>query len=361
MNMRRLDGYRAGINLGLWLSQNGEKSHEHFKSFITRKDIARIASWDMDHVRLPIDYFTFEEDVKPGVYKEETLFYVDQCLVWCKEVGLNLILDLHVAPGFAFYGINPEIQNPVVIPGAPHNNLFLNTNFQERFINIWRMFTKRYIAEGNNLIFELMNELVWQSTTPWNQLWLKTLSAIRAIDPNRTIVIGGNKNNDARELSNLALTDDPGVVYTFHIYEPGMFTHQRLPWIPYLTNYLKPVSYPFLKSDHNEFFDSFDRMGLVPPLYHREQFNRDFLFEALTPARQFMLETGKELFCGEFGVCENCDIDSSIRWFEDIISLFNEMDIGYTIWNYIDFSHIMQNEPRKEKCTEIIQLAKKKV
>jgi hypothetical protein len=74
-----------------------------------------------------------------------------------------------------------------------------------------------------------------------------------------------------------------------------------------------------------------------------------------------MLETGKELFCGEFGVCENCDIDSSIRWFEDIISLFNEMDIGYTIWNYIDFSHIMQNEPRKEKCTEIIQLAKKKV
>jgi aryl-phospho-beta-D-glucosidase BglC (GH1 family) len=69
--MRRLRGYQAGINLGLWLSQNGGKSHEHFASLITRDDIARIASWGMDHVRLPVDYFTFEDDANPGVYKED--------------------------------------------------------------------------------------------------------------------------------------------------------------------------------------------------------------------------------------------------------------------------------------------------
>jgi len=354
--MKRLSGYKAGINLGLWLSQNGGRSHEHFSTFITQADIERIAAWGMDHVRLPVDYFTFEDDAHPGVYQEETLAYVDGCLEWCKTAGLNLILDLHVAPGFAFYGTNPEIENPVVIPGAPQNTLFLDPMLQDRFVNIWRMFTTRYAAEGRNLAFELMNELVWQSSEPWNQLWQRTLAAIRSIDQDRTVIIGGNTNNDARELKHLALTEDPGVVYTFHIYEPGMFTHQRSPWIPYLANYPKPIAYPFAKTDHLAFFEAFDRMGLVPPIYRREQFDRHFLFDCLEPARRFIAETGKELFCGEFGVCENCAIDSSIRWFEDMIGLFNEMGIGHTAWNYIEFSHIMRNDPRQEKCAEIVRL-----
>ena len=356
MDMSRLSGYRAGVNLGHWLSQNNGKSHEHFSSYITRADIARIASWGMDHVRLPVDYFTFEDDAAPGVYKEDALAYVDQCLAWCKEAGLNLILDLHEAPGFAFFGVNPAIENPIAIPGAKTNTLFTDESQQQRFINIWRMFARRYAAEGRNLIFELMNELVWQSTGPWNKLWLETLAAIRAIDPDRTVMIGGNHNNDLRELKHLALTEDPGVVYTFHIYEPGMFTHQRSPWIPYLANYPRPVTYPFTVAEHHEFFDAFDRLGLVPPLYRRERFDRDFLSDWLEPARQFMAETGKELHCGEFGVGDFCDIESSIRWFEDIVGLFNEMGVGHSAWSYVGFGHIMEDRPRREKCAAIIKM-----
>lgn len=69
-----------------------------------------------------------------------------------------------------------------------------------------------------------------------------------------------------------------------------------------------------------------------------------------------MAETGKELFCGEIGVNENCDISSSIRWFEDIVGLFEELGICHTVWNYIEFGHIMQNSQRKEQCEEIIRL-----
>jgi endoglucanase len=353
--MSRLSGYRAGINLGLWLSQNNGKSIDHFKEYITRSDIARIASWGMDHIRLPVDYFTFEDDTQPGVYKEEALIYIDHCLEWCCEFGLNMILDLHAAPGFAFYNTSPGINNPVSIPGATENTLFLDETLQQRFVQIWRMFAQRYVAEGNHLVFDLMNELVWQSSDPWNRLWLETVAAIRAIDPARTLMIGGNRNNDVNELANLAIIDDPGVVYTFHIYEPGMFTHQRSPWIPYLAQYPKPVTFPFSLEDHRDFFDAFDALGLVPPLYRRENFGYDFLNDALEPARRFMAETGKELHCGEFGVNENCDIDSSIRWFEDIIGRFEEMGIGHTVWNYLEFSHIMQDQPRKEKCIDIIR------
>ena len=104
--MKRLDGYMAGVNLGGWLSQytgNLKRDPEHhFDRFITRQDIQQIASWGMDHVRLPFDYPLFEDDDKPFQYKEFGFKYVDDCLAWCKEAGLNLILDMHMAPGFSF-------------------------------------------------------------------------------------------------------------------------------------------------------------------------------------------------------------------------------------------------------------------
>lgn len=59
-------------------------------------------SWGLDHVRLPVDYMLFEFDDAPGVYDEARLDYVDRTLRWCKQYGLNLILDLHHAPGFFF-------------------------------------------------------------------------------------------------------------------------------------------------------------------------------------------------------------------------------------------------------------------
>ena len=59
--MRTLDGFKKGVNLGGWLSQ-GPLDKEHLDTFITEKDIARIASWGLDHVRLPIDYDNFENE-----------------------------------------------------------------------------------------------------------------------------------------------------------------------------------------------------------------------------------------------------------------------------------------------------------
>ncbi len=59
----------------------------------------------MDHVRLPIDYMVLEDDDKPFEYKEEGFSYIDQCISWCEKYKLNIILDLHRAPGYAFHSL----------------------------------------------------------------------------------------------------------------------------------------------------------------------------------------------------------------------------------------------------------------
>jgi len=300
-------------------------------------------------VRLPVDYFTIEERAKPGVFIEQALAVIDRCIGWCKDLGLNLILDLHEAPGFEFF-----------LPGSGAITLFTDAGQQERFINIWRMLARRYRAEGRSVMFELLNELVWETSEPWNDLSRRTVAAVREIDAERVILIGGNNHANVNELANLALDDDPHIAYTFHFYEPGLFTHQHVEWIPQLAWYQKQVDYPFRMADHAGFFEAFKGQYELPPLYRREVIDAPFLYDSLEPARAFMARTGKEVLCGEFGVCPNCGIEASVRWFEDTCRLFGEMGVGHTVWNYTRFSHIMQETPRKEGCRAIIDVVSHK-
>lgn len=358
--MARLTNYRAGVNLGHWLSQNGGKgSDAYFSHFIQESDIARIASWGMDHIRVPVDYFTFEQDAHPGIYDESRLAYIDNCLAWCKRHGLCMILDLHEAPGYSFFNAN-ETGRADAFAGSRSNSMFSDPGLQERFIAIWEMFAKRYQAEGRSLAFELLNEIVLEDIGQWNRLWRKAVSRIRAIDADRTIIIGGNKNSDPSELQNLDLTSDEGVVYTFHFYEPGIFTHQRSPFIPYLANYPVPVTYPFTQAEHQAFFDAFAQQGLVPDAYRRDTFGKDFLSELLAPVRSFQEETGREVFCGEYGVNEFADYASTLRWYTDLLDLLNAMQIGHTAWSYVGFSTFMRDTPRAVRYPDIVEIISKK-
>ena len=89
--MRGMDGYMRGVNLGGWLSQFDAPTKEHFDTFITEDDIRRIAGLGLDHVRVPVDYTVIEtEDGEPI---EEGYRYIDNCVQWCRENGLHMILD----------------------------------------------------------------------------------------------------------------------------------------------------------------------------------------------------------------------------------------------------------------------------
>ena len=61
--MKSFKGFQKGVNLGGWISQFKEYDVNHFKSFITEKDISDIASLGFDHVRVPVDYNVLEDEV----------------------------------------------------------------------------------------------------------------------------------------------------------------------------------------------------------------------------------------------------------------------------------------------------------
>ena len=326
--MKTLKGYMYGVNLGHWISQYGDKSHEHFGSFITESDFQRISEWGLDHVRLPVDYMIFESDDNPGEYNEDGLKYVDFSLEMCKKYGLNVVLDLHHTPGF-FFGNRFDHDK---------NNLFESEEQQQRFINIWKMFSNRYKNEGDNIVFELLNELVLEDTAPWNMLWQKCVAEIRKISPERKIIIGSNMWNSIEHLKHLEIADDPNIIYNFHCYAPFLFTHQRASWEPNMVAYQTSVTYPLNVAEHARFFEQNDRYLLD----NYTVIGKEQLREFFAPAVEFMQKSGHDLYCGEFGVIANADLESTKRWLYDMTSLFNEYGIGHAVWSYRGFSRITE-------------------
>ncbi len=322
-----MEHFVRGVNLGGWLSQYREYDHAHFRTFITRRDIAQVAAWGFDHVRLPVDYPLLESDDSPGTCREDGFRYIDACLEWCQAAGLGVVLDLHRAPGYTF-------SNTLRKETAHLNTLFSSGADQERFIALWQAIVNRYKNAGLPVIFELLNEVVLPESGPWNALVRRTLEAIRTVSPDARVMIGSNRYNAASELKQLEIFDDLNVCYTFHFYEPILFTHQRAPWVRVAVEYNQPLEYPGTFTGLREFLQRAPEYRAAYGWLTDRPLDRALLQEFLQPACDFVRETGRDLYCGELGVIEHADPASRRRWHADLLALLRENGIGWAVWSY---------------------------
>lgn len=317
-----MEKYQAGVNLGGWISQYRTFDHEHFKSFITEKDIRQIASWGMDHIRLPIDYPVLEDDAQPKVYKENGFVYIDSCIEWCKKYGLNIILDLHKAAGYSFGTLET-------------NSLFDDQAMMDRFIGLWKTIATRYSSEGDNVILELLNEVVEPSSDRWNKLAHETVAAIREIDEDRDIILGGNQYNSINMLKEIELVkDDPHIVYTFHFYLPFLFTHQKASWTPVVRDYNQEVQYPGKCPNLQEFLDKNPKYRDEYEPFADLQMDKELIIRDVKPALDFIGQTRESVYCGEYGVIDHAPLQSRINWHRDFIDVLKQLEIGRACWSY---------------------------
>lgn len=316
-----MSDFSTGVNLGGWLSQYREASSSHFESFIQEADIERIAGWDMDHVRLPVDYPVIEDPDRPGSLLESGIAHVDRLLTWCRKYDLQVVLDLHRAPGYSFATLD-------------QNTLFDREADQERFCALWQSLARRYRAWGEDLRFELMNEVVEANSDRWNRLAHRAIAAIREVDRTRVVVYGGNRYNAIDELAHIdRLEDDPYIVYTFHFYHPHLFTHQRAGWDELTRLYDREVTYPGSFPGLEAFRDAHpqfaSRLQGLPGRADRAYMER--LFE---PARAFLRASERPLYCGEYGVIENAPMRSRVAWHRDVCQILRALGIGRAVWSY---------------------------
>ncbi len=322
--MRQFDGFHRGINLGGWVSQCGEGNYTdaRFSTFITEGDIARIASWGLDHVRLPIDYHLFQRE--DGSYIESGFGYIDKCLQWCEKYGLKTVLDLHKTMGYIF-------------DDKEYCQFFTDEALQDNFVHVWEEMTRRYGQYHDRVAFELLNEVTDRRfAETWNGIADRAIRAIRALNKDVRIIVGGIYNNSIEGLTLLNPPQDENIVFTFHCYSPILFTHQSAYWVEgmprgYQIGY--PVALSVLKEESRKIFgEAFDHEfaadeGLIGENYFLRMFEN-----AIAVAEKYDVP----LYCGEYGVIDQADPEATVRWYADIHAALEKHGIARAAWTYKD-------------------------
>lgn len=316
--MNTWNGYMKGVNLGGWLSQcNYEK--KHLEEFITETDIKKIKAWGMDHVRLPFDFNIIQD--KNGNFTEEGFYYLDNAIQWCQDAGLNIVLDLHKARGYSFD--NNELEA----------GLFGNPTYEKSFVDLWIVMAARYGKIGPNVSFELLNEVTSPAFNKgWMSLAEKTIKEIRRIAPDVVILLGGYWNNSPDAVKDLITPPDSKVYYNFHCYDPMCFTHQGAGWLAGMPRDFR-LQYPFNYDDEasqgaKPFYEN-SHMKWLSGMSDVNLFEEKFA-DAIKCAK----ERNTILYCGEYGVIDYADPESTLNWYKEIHSVLKKYGIGHCAWNY---------------------------
>lgn len=321
--MKKFTGYQKGVNLGGWISQCGEDNYNdaHYRSFITKEDIENIASWGIDHIRLPIDFNVIQNE--DGSFIESGFEYIDDCICQCEKNNLNIILDLHKAFGYVFDDKN-------------YCDFFYKEEYQDIFVKLWQEFARRYGHLHSHVAFELLNEITDSKTAKkWNEIADRTIRAIREISPNIKIIIGGIHNNSIAGLELLEKPYDENIVFTFHCYSPMIFTHQRAYWVENMpSNY--SIEYPGKVSDFlNETIKVFGNDHDNELIDSKNSYLDSNFFEQLFVKAVLISEKyNVPLYCGEYGVIDIASEQSTLKWFSDIHTAFEKYNIARAVWTY---------------------------
>ncbi len=293
--MKKLLDLHRGVNLGGWLSQC-DYSAERLNHFIAAEDFARIASWGLDHVRIPVDYNVLEDD--RGGYDAPGWERLDFALAQCEKHGLKTVIDLHKTAGFSFD------------KGEAETGFFADEKYQQRFLRLWDEITRRYGRLHERVVFELLNEVTSPDFMPvWNRVAGEAIRRIHQAAPEMLVLVGSYHNNSAPAVPALDPPADDKVVYNFHSYDPIEYTHQGAPWVDILD---KSVRIPFAQSGVTE-----------------EMFEKHF-----APAFEAAQARNAALYCGEYGVIDRVAPEDAVHWFRTINAVFERHGVARAVWSY---------------------------
>jgi len=304
--------FERGINLTGWFQAASPRQIQFSK--YDKIDFEQIKSLGCDVIRLPINLH-FMTDGAPD-YHLNPLFleFLDQTVEWSEELGLHLIFDNHTF--------------------SPSENT--DPNIGDVLEKVWLQMATHYKDAYENIYYEVLNEPHGISDFLWNNIQQDIVEIIRTVDVEHTIIVGGAGWNSYNNLAAMPEYEDDNLIYTFHFYDPFIFTHQGATWTGPSMGSLQDIPFPYeaermpnLPSDLLGTWVQFNHLA------YPSQGNVDFVKELIDIAVQFREERGVPVFCGEFGVYQpNSQEPDRVFWYDAVRSYLEAQEIPWTIWDY---------------------------
>ncbi|MGY2050659.1 glycoside hydrolase family 5 protein [Methylobacterium sp. JK268] len=296
-----------------------------------------------DFVRLAVDpapFLAFDRDRKRAV----RVMVLEQVKTFL-AVGLGVIVDLHPSAGEGPFNDRALVAGPQ------------DPAFRAYLAALGEIAGDLAPLARERVALEVMNEPVIP-TRAWQPMLEAAYRAARARAPDLLLVLGGGSYNAAPELVALDATPfrgDPALLFTFHSYEPGPFTHQGAPWAD--TRYFADVPYPARARPLTEMLDAsraaiaasslspveraraLGAMAATLTNYARSDFGRDDLARLFGTVAAWARRNGippGRILLGEFGARrgEGTLEAERARYFRDVRQLAEAQGFAWAVWVY---------------------------
>jgi endoglucanase len=307
-----------------WLEQTWNKS-VLTQNGLKNTDLALLKKLGFKSIRLPVAFEHFDSEHIPV---EQLFSHIDNIVKQCDLYGFKLIISYH-------YG------------NLNDTNYISET---QRVINLWLKLTKKYKnTRYDNLFFELYNEPLHMNPQIWKDAAYNMVTALRKVDRQRTFIIGASNYNSIYELSRFVRLADENVIYTFHFYEPFLFTHQGATWIgdqeatvgvpfPYNAQTFPTLNEKAKNTAGEQNYNKYKLDGNEQSLRDKLQIVKDWGTKYDVP-----------IICGEYGVYNKyADIDSRCRYIKAMRQTLKALNIPGIMWDYNSSFSIFSGEPSIE-------------
>ncbi len=162
------------------------------------------------------------------------------------------------------------------------------------------------------------------------------IDTIRTVDRVHTIVVGPADWNTYRSLNKMPEYADDNLIYTFHFYEPFLFTHQGAGWTNPSMEPLANVPFPYLADSMPPLPDELKGTWIESSYNNYPATgNEDYVRQEMDKAIEFRVTRKVPVYCGEFGVyMKNSKNSDRVRWYDTARKYLEANDIPWTIWDY---------------------------
>ncbi|HEY0458087.1 MAG TPA: glycoside hydrolase family 5 protein [Pyrinomonadaceae bacterium] len=317
---------RFGLGMNLSYLENwwtGTKA-KNYGDFVKAKEAAKrekmfadIARAGFKTVRIPINFGAWASLEKPYRWEnEEGLKTADLFVKWASDNNLNAIIDLH------------HVEFDGKVEGAAAT---------ERVVWLWREIAARYKnTNPEKVFFEIRNEPHDIRAEEWREQAAEIIKAVRRIAPNHTLVVGFHDWNSRRALIDSEPFADKNIIYTFHYYDPFIFTHQGATWAGEGLPELRGVPFPF---DKNNLLKTPETAkgkwieGLIKN--YATDSESEKMFADLKAAKDWSEKNKVPIFLGEFGsFTKYAAPDSRCRHAETVYSALGRLKIPNAWWEW---------------------------
>ncbi|GAB3928263.1 glycoside hydrolase family 5 protein [Mucilaginibacter myungsuensis] len=317
---KRAQTLNNGISVS-WLEQTWDNNLADSEG-IKDSDFELLKTLGFKSIRLPVAFKYLENKQGPN---EKVLARVENFWQKCRKYGFKLVIDYH-------YG---ELTN---------ENHYNET---AAIVKTWTAVAERFkSASPDQLFFEIYNEPGPIDPQVWKDAAYNIVTALRKIDPKRTLLVGASNYNSIYELSRFVRLKDDNIIYVFHFYEPFLFTHQGADWVG-VQMATTGIGFPYANSTfppmNEKAKGSFGESNYKK--YHLDG-NEGSITDKLKIVKAWADKYSVPIICGEYGVYNKyTDPQSRVNYIKAVRTSLKQLNIPGILWEYNCNFSIFDGEP----------------